>query len=53
MREAGEMHILAAAEHKQVLGKVDFNSSLLLTPVAANSTLFVTTDSHLYALQKQ
>jgi outer membrane protein assembly factor BamB len=48
--ENGILTVLAAGRELKKLGEIDFGSTLYSSPVAANGTLFVATDKHLYAI---
>lgn len=50
--ENGILTVLAAGREPKKLGEIDFQSTLYSTPVAANGTLYVATDKHLYALRQ-
>jgi len=47
----GEFIVLAAEDKKKVLSSIVLESAISGTPVAANGTLYVTTQKHLYALK--
>jgi outer membrane protein assembly factor BamB len=47
----GDFWIFAASKEKKVLGTVELVSPISATAVAANGVLYVTTMSHLYAVQ--
>ncbi len=49
----GEFIVLAASREKRVLSSSMLDGPISGTPVAANGTLYVTTQKHLYALKKQ
>lgn len=48
----GEFIVLAASREKQVLSSMLLDGPISATPVAANGTLYVATQKHLYALKK-
>jgi outer membrane protein assembly factor BamB len=48
--EDGVLHELAVGRKKKVLGTVSFPAPLYATPVMANGTLYVATQTHLYAI---
>lgn len=50
--EDGDFLILAAEKEMKVISKVDVRSPVYSSTVAANKTLFVTTPTHIYAVQK-
>jgi outer membrane protein assembly factor BamB len=50
--ENGILTVLAAGKELKKLGEIDFASTLYSTPVAANGTLYVATDKHLYAVRQ-
>ena len=47
--EEGELVILATGKEKKELGKVEFSAPIYSSPVVANDTLYVATQTHLYA----
>jgi len=51
--EDGELIILKAGKDKEEIGTVDFPDPIYSTPVVANGTLYIMTQSHLYAYQKK
>jgi outer membrane protein assembly factor BamB len=51
--QAGELDILALGKEKKELGKIDFGSAVLSTPVAANGVLFVATELNLFAVKEK
>lgn len=51
--EDGELIILKAGKEKEVLGAVEFPAPIYSTPVVANGTLYIMTQTHLYAYQKK
>ena len=51
--ENGLLTVLTAGREHKKLGEIDFGSALYSTPVAANGTLYIATDKHLYALQEK
>ncbi len=48
--ETGALTCLALGRTKQVLGVTKLPAAIIATPVFANGTLFVTTNTHLYAV---
>lgn len=50
--EDGDFVILQAGKTLKELKKIDVRSPLYSTPVIANGTIFVTTPTHLFAIQK-
>jgi hypothetical protein len=50
--EDGELVILAAAREKKLIGRVEFYTPIYCTPVVANNTLYVTTQTHVFAIGK-
>lgn len=50
--EDGELIILAAGKEKKELSTVEFPSPIFSTPIVANGTLYIMTETHLYAFQK-
>lgn len=48
----GEFIVLAASKEKRVLSSIELDGPISGTPVAANGTLYVVTQKHLYALKK-
>ncbi|NOX99192.1 MAG: PQQ-binding-like beta-propeller repeat protein, partial [Verrucomicrobia bacterium] len=51
--EDGELIILKAGRDKKEIGTIDFPDPIFSTPVVANETLYIMTQSHLYAYQKK
>ncbi len=51
--EDGEFFVFAPTKEKKILAKIAFPGPVYSTPVAANSTLYVATPTHLYALAKK
>jgi outer membrane protein assembly factor BamB len=49
----GVLWVLAASRERKVIGRVQLDSSIAGTPVAANGVLYITTERKLYAFQKQ
>lgn len=47
--EEGEVYILAAGKELKEIGVVEFPAPIYSSPVAANGTLFIASQSHLYA----
>ena len=50
--EEGEVYVLAAGKELKELAVVEFPAPIYSSPVAANGTLYVATQSHLYAFAK-
>jgi outer membrane protein assembly factor BamB len=50
--EDGDLVVLAATREKKLLTEVYFGAPIYSTPVAANGTLYVGTQTHLYAIGK-
>jgi outer membrane protein assembly factor BamB len=50
--EDGELVILKAAREKELISVSDFYTPIYCSPIVANNTLFVTTQTHLYAIGK-
>ncbi|MCB1123021.1 MAG: PQQ-binding-like beta-propeller repeat protein [Verrucomicrobiae bacterium] len=50
--EDGELVMLKAGREKELLSLSDFYTPIYCSPVVANNTLFVTTQTHLYAIGK-
>jgi len=48
--EDGDLLVFAAKKEKEVLNEVNLGASILATPVVANGTLYVNTQTHLYAI---
>tara|TARA_Y100000588_G_scaffold391841_1_gene501704 strand:- start:714 stop:2243 length:1530 start_codon:yes stop_codon:yes gene_type:complete len=48
--EDGELVILKEGREKELISLVDFYTPIYCSPIAANDTLYVTTQTHLYAL---
>jgi outer membrane protein assembly factor BamB len=51
--EDGELLILKAGKEKEEMGAVDFPDPIYSTPLVANGTLYVMTQSKLYAFQQK
>lgn len=51
--EEGEVYVLAAGKEMKELAVVEFPAPIYSSPVAANGTLYVATQSHLYAFAKE
>ncbi len=51
--EDGELIILKAGKDKEEIGAVEFPDPIYSTPVVANETLYIMTQSRLYAYQKK
>ena len=50
--EDGELVILAADKKKKELGVIEFPAPIHCSPIVANDTLYIATDTHLYAVGK-
>lgn len=48
--EDGELVILKASKEKELISLTDFYTPIYCSPIVANDTLFVTTQTHLYAI---
>ena len=48
--ESGILTILAAEKELRVIAEVDFGVPVYSSPIAANGTLYVTSQTHLYAI---
>jgi outer membrane protein assembly factor BamB len=48
--EDGDFVTLAASKEKKIISEVNMGAPVLSTPVVANGTMFVTTQTHLYAI---
>ncbi|MCY2950617.1 MAG: PQQ-binding-like beta-propeller repeat protein [Planctomycetota bacterium] len=51
--ETGELWIFAASKKKELLNKIALDNKIYTTPITANGVLYVTTQSHLYAIQSR
>jgi outer membrane protein assembly factor BamB len=51
--EDGILTILAAGREKKVLREVEFEGAIYSSPIIANGTLYVATQTHLYAIGKK
>lgn len=51
--EKGKLTVLACSREKQVLATMTFDVPVYATPVAANGVLYVTTQTHLYAVRAE
>lgn len=49
--EDGYLTVLSVDKEKKLLNEIDMGASMYSSPVAANGMLFLTTDTHLYAIQ--
>jgi outer membrane protein assembly factor BamB len=49
--EDGDFSILAAAKEKKVISEANLNAPVYSTPIVANGVLYVSSNTHLYALQ--
>jgi outer membrane protein assembly factor BamB len=49
--EDGDFVILAATKEKKVISESNFGAPILSTPVVANGTMYVGTQTHLYAVR--
>ena len=50
--EDGELVILKAGREKEEISISDFYTPIYCSPIVANDTLYVTTQTHLYAIGK-
>lgn len=50
--EDGDLVVFSSAKEKKILNEVNLNAPILATPIVANGTLFVNTQTHLYAIQE-
>ncbi|HCN10683.1 MAG TPA: pyrrolo-quinoline quinone, partial [Lentisphaeria bacterium] len=48
--EDGYLTVLATGKKKKKLAEIDFYAPLYASPVAANDTLYIATQSHLFAV---
>jgi outer membrane protein assembly factor BamB len=48
--ENGLLTVLAAGREAKKLTEIDFGSTLYSSPVAANGTLYIASDKHLFAV---
>jgi outer membrane protein assembly factor BamB len=48
--EDGELVILKAGREMEEIAKIDFYTPIYCTPIVADNVLFVTTQTHLYAI---
>jgi outer membrane protein assembly factor BamB len=51
--EDGDLCVLAAGKEKKVLAEANFGAPIYSTPIVANGVLYVSTQTHLYALSNQ
>lgn len=51
--EDGDVHVLEGSKDKKVLGKFDMKAGVKSTPVAVNGTLYIMTETTLYAIGKK
>ena len=50
--EDGELHILQAGKELKSLATIEFEAPIYSSPVVANDTIFIATQTHLYAIGK-
>ena len=50
--EKGKLTILEAAKVKKVLNEIPFGAPIYATPIVANGVLYITSQTHLYAVQE-
>ena len=48
--EDGDLVVFASAKEKKVLSEVNMGAPVLSTPIVANGTLYIATQTHLYAI---
>ena len=48
--EDGDVVVLAAAKEKKVIGEVNMGAPVYSTPIVANGTMYVGTQTHLFAI---
>jgi outer membrane protein assembly factor BamB len=48
--EDGDLYVFEASKEKKLLNQVNMGAPILATPVVANGTLFINTQTHLYAI---
>mgnify|MGYP005837588801 CR=1 FL=1 len=48
--EDGDLVILAAGRERKLLGRINMGASIYSSPVVANNTLFIATQTHLWAI---
>ncbi len=48
--EDGDLVVFAATAKKEILNEVNMGAPILATPVVANNTLYINTQTHLYAI---
>jgi outer membrane protein assembly factor BamB len=48
--EDGDLLVFEVNKEKKILNEVNMGAPILATPVVANGTLFVNTQTHLYAI---
>jgi outer membrane protein assembly factor BamB len=48
--EDGDFFVFASSKEKKIISQVNMNAPVLSTPIVANGTLFVATQTHLYAI---
>ena len=51
--EKGKLTILAASKEKKVLNEIQFDAPLYSSPIVANGVLYITSQTHLYAVQEK
>jgi len=50
--ESGQLLVMAATKERKMLNKIELDNKIYTTPIVANGVLYVTTQSHLYAVKR-
>jgi outer membrane protein assembly factor BamB len=50
--EDGDLYVFEAKAEKKLLNQVNMGAPILATPVVANGTLFINTQTHLFAISE-
>jgi hypothetical protein len=51
--EDGDLLIMAADKEKKIISEVNLGAPIYSTPVVANGVLYVATQTHLFAFERQ
>jgi outer membrane protein assembly factor BamB len=50
--ESGQLLVMAATKERKMLNNIELDNKIYTTPIVANGVLYVTTQSHLYAVKR-
>ena len=50
--EDGELYVFAASKEEKVLATIDLEAAILGSPIVANGVLYITTQTHIFAVKK-